>query len=78
MMRAKMRVSNVEHDPNNYDNLSFSAVTGGQFNADGDAEDNTYARWTPSAELKMSITNPALVGKFSIGQTFYVDFTEVK
>ena len=34
-------------------------------------------KWTPSASLKMTITNPALVGKFSEGQEFYVDFTAV-
>jgi hypothetical protein len=38
-------------------------------------EDNTYAKWTPSGSLSLDITNPALHGKFSQGQTFYVDFT---
>jgi hypothetical protein len=56
--------------------LVFSAVCkSGGYPADGSDENNSFAKWTPSAELKMSITNPALIGKFFIGQEFYVDFT---
>ena len=47
------------------------AVYGGSTNA----EDNTFSEATPSAELKMTVTNKALHGKFKPGQKFYVDFT---
>lgn len=46
------------------------------FGANGESEDNSFARWTPSGSLSLTITNPALVGTFRVGQTFYVDFTE--
>jgi hypothetical protein len=46
------------------------------YGEDGLDENNTFARFTPMAELHMVIANPALQGKFSVGQEFYVDFTD--
>lgn len=43
--------------------------------ADGSDENNTYAKWSPSGDLKLSITNPALSNRIKEGDTFYVDFT---
>lgn len=75
-MRAKMRVSNIEKLGEG-ETLHFSAVCKNDgYPADGSDENNSFARWTPTAELKMHVNNPALVGQFQIGQTFYVDFTE--
>lgn len=79
MMRAKMRVQAVTNSSPTYESLTLMAVTGKEpFSADGESEDNTYARWTPTANLTMSITNPALIGKIKEGDTFYVDFTKVE
>jgi hypothetical protein len=47
----------------------------GAYPEDGSDEDNTFARWTPQADLSMSINNPNLIDKFEVGQKFYVDFT---
>ena len=78
MMRAKMKVTNVDHAGDAQETLKFSAVAKNDgYPADGSDENNTYAKWTPAAELQMVITNPALVGKFVVGQEFYVDFTLV-
>lgn len=83
-MRAKMVVRSVaptrddSGQSTELDRLTFSAVTTSPFGADGESEDNTYAKWTPSAELSMTITNPNLLGKFAVGDTFYVDFTKVE
>lgn len=75
MMRAKMKVTKVEQYEN-YENLTLNAVCkSGGYPADGSDEDNTFAKFTPTAELKMSINNPALLGKIKPGQKFYVDFT---
>ena len=78
MMRAKMRVSKVENfGAATSERLTFNAVSKSDgYPSDGSDENNSYALWTPTAELIMCITNPNLVGKFSIGQEFYVDFTE--
>ena len=75
-MRAKMKVAAVTQHNETCEELEFSAVCKNDgYPADGSDENNTFAKWTPSATLKMTITNPALVGKFTQGQEVYVDFT---
>lgn len=76
-MRAKLKISSVE-SKESYENLNFSAVSKLEgYPASGLDEDNSFAKWTPTAKLEMTITNPELIGKFKEGQVFYVDFTEV-
>lgn len=74
-MRAKMRVTRVQiHE--GCESLSMSAVSKLEgYPQDGSDEDNSFARFTPSAELNMSITNPDLLGKFAEGDVLYLDFT---
>lgn len=73
-MRAKMQVKKVERF-NGQDNIHLNAIAAPSYDADGLHEDQTYAKFTPMAELTMSITNPALLGKIEPGQKFYLDFT---
>lgn len=81
-MRAKMRVSAVLPWPPAGDGvvrqerlmLSCVAKSGG-YPADGADEDNTFAKFSPSGVLDLQIANPALIGTFEVGDTFYVDFT---
>lgn len=74
-MRAKLKVTNVEPFDGG-ENLSFSAVGKSEpYDEKGSDENNTYASFTPTAELKMTVNNPNLLGKFKVGQEFYVDFT---
>lgn len=73
-MRAKFRVANVEANPTS-ERITFSAVCKPEgYPSDGLDEDNTFSKFTPQADLTMTITNPALLGQFSIGQTYYADF----
>lgn len=77
-MRAKMEVRDAEKTGTTL-KLNLSAVCGTDpFGPNGESEDNTYSRYTPTATLEMYITNPALVDKFKQGQKFYVDFTEAQ
>lgn len=82
IMRAKMRVTEVrQHRLANGDlcgeTLHFSAVSRDDgYPDDGSDEDNTYARFSPMADLKIEVHNPNLYERFSVGQKFYVDFTE--
>ena len=74
-MRAKLKVTNVVSHPT-ADRITFCAVyKENGYPPDGSDEDNTFAKWTPSADLQMTINNPELLGKFTVGQKFYVDFT---
>lgn len=77
-MRAKMRVHKVEKNHPNNESLHFNAVSASGYPNDGTDENNTYAKWTPTASLSMSITNPALFDKFAEGDVFYVDFSPTK
>lgn len=75
-MRAKLKITSQRKCNDNYEELVFNAVSKSDgYPADGSDENNSFAKWTPTAELRMSITNPALIGKFVVGQEFYVDFT---
>lgn len=80
MMRAKMQVTTV--DPPNgttamtVQTINMVAVSTTPFGTDGESEDNTYARWTPTGACSLTITNLNLIGKFTSGQKFYLDFTE--
>ena len=81
-MRAKMVLNNVNKYPADgeatQETLSFNAVSKSTaYPADGSDEDNTFAKFSPSASLSLTVCNPALLGKFKVGQKFYVDFSEV-
>lgn len=81
-MRAKMVLNHVEKYPKEgeatQETLSFNAVAASQYPADGSDENNTYAKFSPSASLNITITNPALLGKFTVGEKYYVDFTKAE
>lgn len=75
-MRAKMRLNSVAENDGYGQTLFFSAVYKKDgYPEDGSDENNSFARWTPQAELKMVVNNPELFGQFTQGQEFYLDFT---
>ncbi|WP_288803933.1 hypothetical protein [uncultured Novosphingobium sp.] len=79
-MRAKLQVGSVfahrnEAGETQTETVSFFGVAAKSYPADGSDEDNTFARFSPSANFQISIANPALHGQFEPGQKFYVDFT---
>ena len=55
--------------------VKFSAVYPESFGSAGENEDNDFCRWTPTANLSMTINNPNIVGKIKVGQKYYLDFT---
>lgn len=69
-----MRVTEV-NPHHESETVCFMAVGPSQYPADGSDENNSFARWTPSASTRILIANPELLGKFKVGQEFYVDFT---
>lgn len=86
-MRAKMVVGMVqEHfwgaaDENGnptktVETLTMHAVGASKYPEDGSDENNTFAKFSPGADLRINIANPALFGQFKFGDAFYVDFTE--
>lgn len=79
-MRAKMRISKIERYENwDAEVLHFHAVSrSDRYPEDGSDEDNTYAKFSPAGELKLTIANPVLIGKFNEGEKYYLDFTKVE
>lgn len=91
-MRAKMRITDIKRYPEpttkqlvegvvpetTQENLTFHAVSkNGSYPADGSDEDNSYARFSPAGAMTLTVANPALLGKFAIGDTFYLDFHKI-
>lgn len=89
-MRAKLQVGFVqEHfgrewskpgepqkpEVKTQETLTMHAVAASKYPEDGSDEDNTFAKFSPGAHLSINIANPALFGKFKVGDKFYVDFT---
>ncbi len=81
-MRAKVRITSIKEYPEEGDTtqetlyFNFPAKDG-PYPADGSDEDQTFARWSPGGSLSITVANPNLIGKFSVGDTFYLDFTPV-
>ena len=81
MMRAKMQVNAVKRLVGADGNITGEELTAhpvcgnSPFGPNGESEDNTFARYTPSGSLSLTINNPELLGKIKPGQKFYVDFT---
>lgn len=78
-MRAKMRVMAITPAPDgSSERLVLTGVSrNGPYPSDGSDEDNSYAKFSPAADLNILIANPALVGSFTVGDTFYVDFIPI-
>ena len=80
-MRAKLKVTNVGStlvgEEKSSENLTFAAVCKDSYDESGLDENNTFSKFTPSADVKMTVTNPALFDKFAVGDEIYADFTKV-
>jgi hypothetical protein len=77
-MRAKFVVSEVKRYEN-IEQLSMNAVCkSGGYGEDGLDEDNTYAKFSPSGQLTLTVANPVLFGKFNPGEKYYLDFTKAE
>lgn len=82
--RAKLRVESVKilgsdgKGSHTHEEVQMRAVCkSGAYPEDGSDEDNTYAKFSPSADFRLMVANPALFGAFKPEQTYYVDLTPV-
>lgn len=81
-MRAKVRVTGIERYPEegqpSRETLTFNfPAKDGAYPADGSDEDQQFARFSPAGALSLTVANPNLIGKFEVGDTFYLDFVPV-
>jgi hypothetical protein len=85
-MRAKFIVNGVqEHFSDEAktiksgETLTMAPVCkSGGYDATGNDEDNTFAKWSPSGSLTLFVANPNLWDQFKVGQKLYTDFTEAE
>jgi hypothetical protein len=72
-IRAKIQISSAfKHDGYEGEQINAHGVYGGSTNA----EDNTFSAATPSLNLTMFVSNPAVIGQLKQGKKYYIDFTE--
>ncbi|MDQ2080458.1 hypothetical protein RA307_09725 [Xanthobacteraceae bacterium Astr-EGSB] len=77
-MRAKMRLNHIDKRNEGYETLYFNPVSASRYPEDGSDEDNTFAKFSPSGMLSLTVANQALLGKFAEGEVYYLDFTKVE
>ena len=78
-MRAKMKLNYIDKRYEGQETLFFNPVSkSGAYPEDGSDENNTYAKFSPSGQLSLTVTNPALLGKFQEGESYYLDFTKAE
>lgn len=76
-MRAKMKINHIDKRHEGYETLYMNPVArNSAYPADGADENNTYAKFSPSGMLSLTIANPDLLGKFQEGEEYYLDFTK--
>lgn len=69
MIRAKLHVSQVILTDYGQEQAELHAV------CSNTPEDNSFAKATPAATMKITIDNPAAQGFLRPGHDYYVDFT---
>ncbi len=78
-VRAKFWVKEIKHahqgPPNAvYADVKLAPCYGAY--PGGDSEENkSFAKYTPSGEITLGITNPDAIGFFELGKAYYIDFT---
>jgi hypothetical protein len=76
LMRAKMQV--IQIDPTEEgETIHFHAVGKDDYDESGLDKSNTFAKFAPSAGMAVAITNPKLIGEFSVGQFVNLEFKSV-
>ncbi|MER8924361.1 hypothetical protein [Mesorhizobium sp. M0859] len=79
-MRAKVKITSIASYPTvgtpTQEALTFDFPSkDGAYPADGSDEDQQFAKFSPCGSLSLTVTNPALIGKFKVDDKFYLDFT---
>lgn len=87
-MRAKLQVGFVQENFSEQDGVKTKCTetvvmhavcrANGYSDTNGDDEDNTYAKYSPQADFRISVANPSLFGQFKPGQKYYADFTRAE
>lgn len=80
-VRAKFFVSEIKHLATPGSEQTAQVVLSPVYGSYGDGKDEENKQWskyTPCGKIEMTITNPAAVAAFEVGQPYFVDFTPAK
>ena len=83
-MRAKARVQSITSYKDDTGNVTAEALSfsfpakDGAYPHDGSDEDQQFAKYSPQANLSITIANPNLIGAYKEGDTFYLDFVPIE
>jgi len=76
-VRAKFFVSSVQQAASRgCEALNTTVTMCPVYSDDPSSENKVFTKYTPSGELKMSITVPETAAFFEPGQEYYLDFTK--
>lgn len=82
-VRAKMRVTG-RHETTGITkggNVEQVTITLMPVYADQDGDDEAnkqWSKWTPSGEVRLTITNPEAYNQFKLGKAYFVDFHDAE
>lgn len=80
-VRAKVRVIEMKTDLHNAPQADpprmqqVTVVAQPVFGGKEDEANREWSKWTPSGEIRLTITNPAAYEMFKLGKPYFVDFT---
>ena len=79
-VRAKMKCTEIAtREANRYDHETKQLIPGTnevvKLSAVQGDENKPWSQYTPQASVEMYITNPEAVKQFTVGGTYYVDFS---
>jgi len=80
MIRAKLRAESVVNYEStvNGEKSSEQICLRAVYSSDPNSENYAWSKFTPNAELTMTITNPSAWGHFEVGKEYYLDITQVE
>ncbi|MBD3847124.1 hypothetical protein IED13_15550 [Bosea sp. SSUT16] len=75
-VRAKFFVKSISHMGTPGSDPVAEIAMAPVFGSYGDGKVNeTWSKYTPSGELKMTVTNPGAIEQFAVGKAYFLDFT---
>jgi hypothetical protein len=78
VLRCKMRVREVTRSMRADNTIDYELVSLGAVSGPDGTDNAKWAKYTPSADFKIQINNPAAFGTLSKGHEFFVDFTPAR
>jgi hypothetical protein len=74
-VRAKFRCQSIKEMPGGEGTMKEVVLNPVYGNGE---ENKQWSKWTPSGELKMTITNPSAYDQFKVNGEYYLDITPVE